>query len=47
MLGKLKQSFGIGSITIKHIVFRRGKRKIHQELFHDHYRLDGRLGIDN
>ena len=46
-VGKL--SFDIGSVTLKakHRAFRKGNRKIPQKCFHDHYCLDGHLGIDD
>ena len=48
MLEKPKLSFNVGSITKdKHRAFRKGNRKIPQKRFHDHYCLDGHLGIDD
>ena len=31
----------------KHRAYRKGNRRILQKLFHDHYCVDGHLGIDN
>ena len=48
MLEKLKLSLDKSSITMKaNKAFRKGNRKILQKVFHDHYCLDGRLGIDD
>ena len=38
---KFKESFNIGSITTN------APRKIPRKRFHDHYCLDGHLGIDD
>ena len=47
MLEKPKLSFDIGSITIKANIELSGNRKTPQKHFHDHYCLDGHLGIDD
>ena len=48
MLEKPKLSSNIGSITIEaNRAFRKENRKTPRKRFHDHYSLDGHLGIDD
>ena len=48
-VGKAKTKFRyrFNNYKSKHRAFRKGNRKIPQKLFHDHYCLDGHLGIDD
>ena len=48
-VGKAKTKFRyrFNNYKSKHRVFRKGNRKIPQKRFHDHYCLDGHLGIDD
>ena len=48
-VGKAKTKFRyrFNNYKSKHRAFRKGNRKIPQKLFHDHYCLDGSLGIDD
>ena len=48
-VGKTKTKFRyrLNNHKSKHRAFRKGKRKILQQRFHDHYCLDGHLGIDD
>ena len=49
MFEKPKLGFGKSLITIKakHRAFREGNGKMPQKHFHNHYCLDGHLGIDD
>ena len=44
---KTKFRYRFNNYKSKHIVFRKGNRKIPQKLFHDHYCMDGHSGIDD
>ena len=48
-VGKAKTKFWyrFNNFKSKQRAFRKGNRKIRQKLFHDHYCLDGHLGIDD
>ena len=48
-VGKAKTKFRyrFNNYKRKHRAFRKGNRKIPQKRFHDHYCLDGHLGIDD
>ena len=48
-VGKAKTKFRyrFNNYKSKHRAFRKGNRKIPQKRFHDHYCLDGNLGIDD
>ena len=48
-IGKVKTKFQyrFNNYKREHIAFRRGNRKIPQNIFHDHYCLDGHLGTDD
>ena len=48
-VGKAKTKFRyrFNNNKRKDRAFRKGNRKIHQKCFHDHYCLDGHLGIDD
>ena len=44
---KTKFQYRFNNYKSKHRAFRKGKRKKTQKLFHNHYCLDGHLGIDD
>ena len=44
---KTKFRYKFNNFKSKQSAFRKRKRKIPQKLFHDHYCLDGHLGIDD
>ena len=44
---KTKSRYSFNNYKSKHRAFRKGNRKISQKRFHDHYCLDGHLGIDD
>ena len=44
---KTKFQYRFNNYKSKHRAFRKGKRRKPQKLFHNHYCLDGHLGIDD
>ena len=44
---KTKFRYRFNNYKSKYRAFRKGNRKVPQKHFHDHYCLDGHLGIDN